>query len=183
MSRIGEFTIIELLKELIGNIEPQGDTALDDKVRFNLEKWAYVTGYMVEKLAEVANCDTNGLGSVEKLKSIAEKEIGELSDGYHTFGSLYHQRMMLFAALVNQNKSHSWKTKRHEDGELCFGGGWFLVTIDTPAGAYGYHYENKYWRMFECEEIQKAKPFDGYTEKDVGRLMSIAEWSENVPGL
>ena len=25
------------------------------------------------------------------------------------------------------------------DGQPCFGGGWFLVTIDTPDGAYGYH--------------------------------------------
>lgn len=27
--------------------------------------------------------------------------IGDLSDGYHTFNSLYYQRMILFAALVN----------------------------------------------------------------------------------
>lgn len=28
-------------------------------------------------------------------------EIGEVSDGFHTFNSLYHQRLILFAALVN----------------------------------------------------------------------------------
>ena len=51
-------------------------------------------------------------------------DIGEISDGYHTFNSLYHQRLILFAALVNAYSDISWKTKRHEDGELCFGGGW-----------------------------------------------------------
>lgn len=61
----------------------------------------------------------------------------------------------------------------------CFGGGWFLVTIDTPDGAYGYHYEDKYWDVFHCKELERAKHWDGYTEEDVGRLMSLpdtAEW-------
>ena len=99
--------------------------------------------------------------------------IGDLSDGYHTFNELYYQRCVLFATIVNSHKQKAWKTRRHEDGELCFGGGWFLVTVETPAGAYGYHYEDKYWDMFDCEELDKAKPWDGYTDKDVGRLLSL----------
>ena len=95
------------------------------------------------------------------------------SDGYHTFRQLYYQRMMLFAVLVKEHKEHSWKTRRHEDGKPCFGGGWFLVTIDTPNGPYGYHYEDEYWDLFDCEEITKAKHWDGYDESDVGRLMSL----------
>lgn len=106
---------------------------------------------------------------------IEPQEITEdTSDGYHTFKQLYYQRMMLFAVLVKEHKERAWKTRRHEDGEPCFGGGWFLVTIDTPNGAYGYHYEDKYWSMFDCEELPKAKPWDGYDERDVGRLMSLA---------
>lgn len=100
-------------------------------------------------------------------------DIGDVSDGYHTFNDLYHQRAMLFAVIVNQNSDKAWKTHRHEDGELCFGGGWFLVTIDTPDGAYGYHYEDKYWDLFNCQELPKAKHWDGYTEKDVDRLFSL----------
>ena len=101
-------------------------------------------------------------------------DIGEFSDGYHTFNSLYHQRAILFAALVNSKICPAWKTKRHEDGQLCFGGGWFLVCIETPEGPYSYHYENQYWDMFDCEVLEKGKPFDGHTEKDVGRLLSIS---------
>lgn len=101
-------------------------------------------------------------------------DIGEVSDGFHTFNSLYHQRAILFAALVNQNASKAWKTRKHEDGEPCFGGGWFLVTIDTPDGPYGYHYEEKYWDLFQCEELDRAKHWDGYTDEDVPRLLSLS---------
>ena len=100
-------------------------------------------------------------------------EIGELSDGYHTFNDLYHQRAILFATIVNQNKEKSWKSFRHEDGKLCFGGGWFIVGVDTPEGGYTYHYKNKYWDMFECEEIILGKHWDGHTDKDVKRLLSL----------
>lgn len=100
-------------------------------------------------------------------------DIGDVSDGYHTFNDLYHQRAVLFATIVNTYPELSWKTIRHEDGELCFGGGWFLVTIETPDGAYGYHYEMQYWDLFDCDEIERAKPWDGYDESDVMRLMSL----------
>jgi len=100
-------------------------------------------------------------------------DIGNYCDGFHTFNQLYHQRTMLFATIVNQNKDRAWKTHRHEDGELCFGGGWFLVTVDTPQGAYGYHCEDKYWDLFDCEELKVAKHWDGYTEGNVDRLLSL----------
>lgn len=99
--------------------------------------------------------------------------IGDLSDGYHTFNDLYYQRMFLFAALVKQNKGKAWKSYRHEDGEPCFGGGWFIVGIDTPEGSYTYHYENKDFDLFDCEELPVAKHWDGHTEVDVTRLLYL----------
>ena len=107
--------------------------------------------------------------------SVPEGGIGELSDGYHTFNGLYYQRMVLFAALVKQNKDKAWKSLRHEDGELCFGGGWFIVGIDTPDGSYTYHYEDNFWSMFDCEELTVAPHWDGHTEKDVIRLLSLPD--------
>jgi len=102
------------------------------------------------------------------------KDIGELSDGFHTFNSLYEQRMILFAALVRAYKDKAWKSYRHEDGEYCFGGGWFIVGIDTPEGSYTYHYENKYWNMFDCVDLPRGKHWDGHTEVDAEtRLMSL----------
>lgn len=102
------------------------------------------------------------------------KDIGELSDGFHTFNSLYKQRMILFAALVRAYKDKAWKSYRHEDGEYCFGGGWFIVGIDTPEGSYTYHYENKYWDMFDCVDLPRSPHWDGHTESDAEtRLMSL----------
>ena len=110
------------------------------------------------------------------------KNIGSLSDGFHTFDGLYEQRMYLFAALVKTYKDKSWKSYRHEDGELCFGGGWFIVGIDTPEGSYTYHYKDKYYSMFDCIELGRAKHWDGHTEKDVDRLLSLAnKQSGNEP--
>ena len=112
---------------------------------------------------------------VADVVPVPEGGIGELSDGYHTFNGLYYQRMVLFAALVKQNKDKAWKSLRHEDGELCFGGGWFIVGIDTPSGSYTYHYEDNFWSMFDCQELPVAKHWDGHTEKDVTRLLSLAD--------
>ena len=101
------------------------------------------------------------------------KDIGDLSDGFHTFNQLYYQRMILFATIVKQNRDRAWKSLRHEDGELCFGGGWFIVGVDTPEGSYTYHYETNFYSLFDCVELERAKHWDGHTEKDVTRLLSL----------
>lgn len=121
------------------------------------------------------------IGLLEELPSaqpdgyvkIPETGIDDLSDGFHTFRQLYYQRMMLFATIVRQNREKAWKSLRHEDGELCFGGGWFIVGIDTPEGSYTYHYEDNYWSLFDCAELERGKHWDGHTEKDVTRLLSL----------
>ena len=119
--------------------------------------------------------------TIEELcKEFDISEIGDFSDGYHTFNDLYYQRAVLFAAIVNQNKDISWKSYRHENGELCFGGGWFIVGIDTPKGSYTYHYNNKYWNLFECEELILSKHWDGHTDKDVERLLTLPDIKKSM---
>lgn len=114
---------------------------------------------------------------MERLRAICAvanvDDIEDLSDGFHTFNDLYEQRMYLFATLVNAYKDKAWKSLKHEDGELCFGGDWFVVGIDTPEGSYTYHYSMKYWDVFDCKVLSKAKHWDGHTDKDVTRLMSL----------
>lgn len=109
------------------------------------------------------------------VQPVPEGVIGEMSDGYHTFNGLYYQRMMLFAALVKAYRDKAWKSYRHEDGELCFGGGWFVVGIETPEGNYTYHYENKDFDLFDCKELPAAPHWDGHTEQDVTRLLSLPD--------
>lgn len=116
----------------------------------------------------------NELARINAICKVAHiDDIGDLSDGFHTFNDLYYQRCMLFAAIVKQNKAFAWKSHKHEDGEPCFGGGWFIVGVDTPEGSYTFHYEDKYWDMFDCKEIRTGKHWDGHTDKDVKRLFSL----------
>ena len=118
------------------------------------------------------NVIMNGMTAAD-VRPVPAGGIGEMSDGYHTFNGLYYQRMVLFAALVNAHNDKAWKSWKHEDGNPCFDGGWFIVGIDTPQGSYTYHYEDKYWNWFECEELPVAKHWDGHTEEDVTRLLSL----------
>jgi len=114
---------------------------------------------------------------IQRKKAICEAahvaDIDDVSDGFHTFRQLYYQRMILFAAIVKQNKDKAWKSFRHEDGELCFGGGWFIVGVDTPEGSYTYHYEDNYYCLFDCKVLERGKHWDGHTEKDATRLLSL----------
>lgn len=115
--------------------------------------------------------------AIEALKQAPCEDMGEVSDGYHTFNQLYHQRAILFATIVNQNKDIAWKSYKHSDGKYCFdkNGEWFVVGIDTPEGSYTYHYSKEYWDYFDCKELKCGKEWDGHTEKDVTRLLSLKQ--------
>lgn len=107
---------------------------------------------------------------VEKQNtSIQDK--GEVSDGYHTFNELYEFRKVYNAAffneLVKQGKCNVVKSKKHYDGEECFGGGWFIVVAELPTGQVSNHYELKDWDLFKCKEVDKAPKWDGHTPQDV----------------
>jgi hypothetical protein len=105
---------------------------------------------------------------------------GNTSDGYHTFNELYEFRKAYNAALFNEwastGKCSVHKSWRHNDGELCFGGGWFIVVAVLPQGQISNHYEAKDWDLFKVAETDKALfEFDGHTGIDViARLMSYA---------
>ena len=128
------------------------------------------------------------------------QDIGDLSDGYHTFNELYEFRKIYNAALFNEwaldyygvlkghgvidvmtihpeiqnflnnikpkyNVHKSWK---HNDGELCFGGGWFIVSAMLPTGLISNHYKAEDWDLFKIPEVEKALyEFDGHTSEDV----------------
>ena len=109
----------------------------------------------------------------------------DISDGYHTFKELYEFRKVYNAALFNtwakttvfynadeKKQRHPMyavhKSIKHNDGELCFGGGWFIVVAILPTGQISNHYEMKDWDLFKIPEVEKAKyEFDGHTPNDV----------------
>ena len=112
---------------------------------------------------------------------------GNTSDGYHTFNELYEFRKAYNIALFNEwaanGKCFVHKSWRHNDGELCFGGGWFIVVSVLPQGQISNHYEAKDWDLFHIQETEKALfEFDGHTGVDViERLKSYATPPQRKP--
>lgn len=100
------------------------------------------------------------------------------SDGYHTFKELYEFRKAYNVTLFNEwgatGKCHTHKSWRHNDGELCFGGGWFIVVAVLPQGQISNHYEAKDWDLFSIQEVEKALfEFDGHTGADVVERLKL----------
>lgn len=149
----------------------------EEKKTFNFLKTFVKTeiDYCTLKKADVSDI----LNIIEKLQKENEdyekaRKDGTLSDGYHTYNDLYYQRCVLFATICNLNENIAWKSKRHSDGKKCFDSdNWFIVGIDTPQGSYTYHYEIKYWDLFKVQELELGKEWDGHTDKDVTRLLSL----------
>lgn len=95
---------------------------------------------------------------------------GETSDGFHTFDELYEARMLYHATAVKHWMSEGYKvykSTRHSDGEECFGGGWFIVVTELPAGQVSQHYPMKDWNLFEVPVMSRAHHYDGHTNDEV----------------
>ena len=94
-------------------------------------------------------------------------DMGEVSDGYHTFNELYYYRMLYNAAFFNLlPKEWVHKSKMHHTGEECFGGGWFIVMANLPTGQVSNHYELKDWDLFKVPEKEFADEWDGHTPQE-----------------
>ena len=112
-------------------------------------------------------------------KSKDKPDMGEVSDGYHTFNELYEYRVLYNAAFFNGLVVHVEKTsdmvvdydvhksKKHSDGKDCFGGGWFIVMAELPTGQISNHYPMRDWDLFQIPEKERANKWDGHTPKDV----------------
>lgn len=186
------------------DIRQRAHKMFDDFLYQQDERWYFcedgaIDGEYSQIPTDCACCLDNGLDQdrcgcvchkrISKLKSFIdeiidmavaeERKIDEnTSDGYHTFKELYGFRKIYNACLFNewakQGKYSVHKSKTHSDGELCFGGGWFIVMATLPDGDISNHYEMKDWDLFECEEREKAKEWDGHTSQDVvSRLLSL----------
>ena len=131
-------------------------------------------------VVEYSSLEEAGLHPDTKLE-----RINELSDGYHTYDELYEFRKMYNAVLFNEwantpktnkqsltgtvtNEYGVHKSWKHNDGELCFGGGWFIVSAMLPTGLISNHYKAEDWDLFKVPEVEKALyEFDGHIPQDV----------------
>lgn len=99
------------------------------------------------------------------------ENIGEVSDGDHTFNELYYHRMILFSVICNTYKSKAWKSWKHDDGTMF--DDYFIVGVTTKEGDYTYHYPMESWLFFDVKEVKNAPKWDGHTASDIGRLLSL----------
>lgn len=116
-----------------------------------------------------------------------EDEMGNISDGYHTFNELYKYRMLYNAAFFNELAKGDikvCKSHKHHDGEECFGGGWFIVMAELPTGQISNHYENRYWELFDVPVLDKAWEWDGHTPDEAStRLENYIKIKDSSMGL
>ena len=108
----------------------------------------------------------------------------ELYEHHHTFEELYEHRHALTLSLIKARPDLFWFSRRHNDGELCFGDGdWFIVGAELPGvGAITYHLPMRLWdtaALTGAAELEIGKPWDGHTATDVvDRLMA---WASTPP--
>lgn len=104
---------------------------------------------------------------------VTDGNLGNFSDGYHTFNELYHHRAILFSIICNNYKDLAWKSKLHNTGDMY--DGMFIVGIDTPEGQARYHYDvDPYWDIFDVKELDKAPEWDGHSSSEaIERLRSL----------
>lgn len=108
--------------------------------------------------------------------------IGEFSDGYHTFNELYHHRAVLFSVICNIFPDKAWKSKLHDTGDMY--DGMFIVGIETEQGQATYHYDiEPYWEMFKVKELEKAPKWDGHTPSEaIERIGNMSDYRKQSEG-
>jgi hypothetical protein len=72
--------IPEIVKKLIGSIEPRGDSQIDEKRYENLIEHSYLVSDLIENLIFVSKYKDSYEGSVSKLGKRAYTELLELRD-------------------------------------------------------------------------------------------------------
>lgn len=140
----------------------------------------------LRKLLEAKDCfvraalDPKDIVRAALKQKDPKNDMGEVSDGDHTFNELYFHRMTLFSIICNTYAGKSWKSKLHDDGTMF--DGYFIVGIETPLGQFTYHYKLEYWDVFAVNELAHAPEWDGHTSNDILRLYSLLQFDE-VPSL
>ena len=132
--------------------------------------------FTVEGMAEFIKRELERIADLVKKECDEENKITEnTSDGYHTFKELYEFRKLYNAGFFNElfkNHYAVHKSKRHNDGGVCFDGNWFIVMAyladeNGEPLQISNHYELKDWDLFKCEEKEIADEWDGHTTQDV----------------
>lgn len=108
-----------------------------------------------------------------RTESVPDADMGEVSDGYHTFNELYEHRHWLFLALACWNGG--WAARAHADGTKIEG--WFIAGMTlAQVGDITYHLPDRLWPVVEAlgMVVEAAPEWDGHASQDV--VARLGEW-------
>lgn len=136
-----------------------GDPIIYSPTVYDLARAAYVAGQADE---------------AEFSEWFADQDvaIGNVSDGYHDFDTLYRHRTALFALLCRTRPDLSWRSRQHALGQGAMFEGMFIAGMSLPIGRkieqITYHLEDETWDWFEgVTVLENAPEWDGHTPDDV----------------
>lgn len=145
-----------------------------EKLLSEIERREIILDKYKDSFEEAACCKQELVWMKDFILSLQQEQtdMGEVSDGYHTFNELYYYRMLYNAAFFNLlPKEWVHKSKRHHTGEECFGGGWFIVMANLPTGQISNHYKLKDWDLFHVPEKEFADEWDGHTPQEAAERL------------
>lgn len=108
-----------------------------------------------------------------------------VSDGHHTFGELYHYRMLYNAMAANLLAADPLgqidgfisvcKSRKHSDGEYPFGDpNWFIVVMTLPTGQVSNHYRLEHWDLFsDVPEVELPPEYDGHNSEEAAKRLFL----------
>ena len=132
------------------------DTVLEDIENLSDGYHTYKEWYEFRKMYNAVLFNEWAINYYEVLKDYEDMDVKTLHPEIQNF---------LNTIKPKYNVHKSW---RHNDGELCFGGGWFIVSAMLPTGLISNHYKEEDWELFQVPEVEKALyEFDGHTPQDV----------------
>ncbi len=111
-------------------------------------------------------------------------DVGQVSDGFHTFNQIYDTRMAYNAAFFNllekiQPGSVVKSFRHHGDEEPIFGGGWFAVRALLDGKQVTQHYKEECWYNFNCPEVENLpEEWDGHTNADA--IIRLLEFDPEI---
>ena len=137
---------------------------------------------------KIINMIQSVIDMITKKQDMLTNDMGNVSDGYHTFNELYHHRAVLFSVICNKYPNLAWKSLHHHDPNQPMYDGMFIVGINTPNGQATYHYDiDPYWDIFDVEELDKAPEWDGHTPAEaierIASLNTIKDYSVSIDDL
>jgi hypothetical protein len=134
-----------------------------------------IIGEMMEEMYEdqLSVKAVNNIIQSNKKVQKEEFNIGQISDGYHTFDELYEHRIELWITVCKlistdpYSNLNPWKTTVHSDGSVW--NGWFLLGIEKePGKQITYHLPMSRWEeCFFAETLDKAPLYDNHSSNDV----------------